>query len=37
MKNKNGFTMIELLAVLGILALLAIVIVPNVSSLRKKL
>ena len=36
MKNKNGFTMIELLAVLGILALLTIVIVPNVSSLRKK-
>ena len=36
MKNKNGFTMIELLAVLGILALLTIVIVPNVSSLRQK-
>lgn len=36
MKNKNGFTMIELLAVLGILVLLTIVIVPNVSSLRKK-
>lgn len=33
--NKKGFTMVELLAVIAIMALLAIVIVPNISSMKQ--
>ena len=33
MQKKKGFTLVELLAVIVILAILALIAVPNVSSL----
>lgn len=34
--NKKGFTMVELLASLAIMLLLAIVVIPNISAMRQK-
>ncbi len=34
--NKKGFTMVELLAVLAIMLLLAIVVIPNINTMRQK-
>ncbi len=34
--NKKGFTMVELLASLAIMLLLAIVVIPNINAMRQK-
>ncbi len=36
MRRKNGFTMIELLVVMGIIGLLALFLVPNLMSARDR-
>lgn len=35
MKNKNGFTLVELLAVVSILAILALIVTPAVMTIRQ--
>ena len=36
MKNNNGFTLVELLAVISILAILVIIALPNVINMYTK-